>query len=439
MLRHEARQEGRAASEGHDRARAPALGARPQVRRADARHGARRRSSPATRSRSRTPGDAVEFDDLLNTFDEETRQNAQDATTGFGNALAGRGQRREHGDREPSRRSSTTSTPVMANLSDPETELDEFFKQIGRAVGAGRAGRRRAGASCSRDGRHLRRDRARPGARSAPRSSRRPPTLDAAIASFREQRPFLADFADLSRRLRPAAQRAADRAAAPQRRASASARRSCAAASILNEATSGLLDALDDLAEDPNTLLGLKDLDHAWSRSARPLFDLRRPYQTVCNYATYFLTGLGSHISEGTPNGTAQRVLLKLDNCRSRQPHHRLPATGRPTCRPTSTRLGAKNAEGSNRYTIARPAVRAGDRRPGQRRLPGRPVRATSTATPAPSGATRRPTARLTPIRCELRRLREGPQRRQPRRDRERPALPARPDIHRPAQPEDVP
>ena len=32
-----------------------------------------------------------------------------------------------------------------------------------------------------------------------------PPTLDTAISSFKTQQPFLADFADLSRRLRPVA------------------------------------------------------------------------------------------------------------------------------------------------------------------------------------------------------------------------------------------
>ncbi|MEA2350302.1 MAG: phospholipid/cholesterol/gamma-HCH transport system substrate-binding protein, partial [Thermoleophilaceae bacterium] len=38
----------------------------------------------------RTPK-PVEFDDFLNTFDDPTRQNSQDALTGFGEALAGRG------------------------------------------------------------------------------------------------------------------------------------------------------------------------------------------------------------------------------------------------------------------------------------------------------------------------------------------------------------
>jgi hypothetical protein len=53
---------------------------------------------------------------------------------------------------------------------------------------------------------------------------------------------------------------------------------------------------------------------NALVRSGAPLFRYIAPYQTVCNYATYFFNGLGSHISEGTDSGTAERVLLKSAN-----------------------------------------------------------------------------------------------------------------------------
>src|SRR5207248_2978989 len=74
----------------------------------------------------------VEFDDLLNTFDEKTRQNSQDALTGFGDAFAGRGQ-----DLNVAIQSLAPFfrylAPVMANLSNPATKLNQFFLQIGRA------------------------------------------------------------------------------------------------------------------------------------------------------------------------------------------------------------------------------------------------------------------------------------------------------------------
>ena len=82
---------------------------------------------------------------------------------------------------------------------------------------------------------------------------------------------------------------------------------------ILNDNTTNVFNALDDLVQNPNTLLALKDLP-ALTRSGAPLLRYIAPYQTVCNYATYFFNGLGSHLSEGTANGTAERVLLKTGN-----------------------------------------------------------------------------------------------------------------------------
>jgi virulence factor Mce-like protein len=290
---------------------------------------------------------AVEFDDLLNTFDFETRQNAQDATTGFGNALSGRGQ-----DLNIAIQSLAPFfrylEPVMANLSDPETELDEFFKQIGRAaaqVAPVADVQARLFSEMADTFAAIGRN---PDALRATITDT-PPTLDVAIASFRQQRPFLRDFADLSTRLRPAARvlpTALPRLNAAFRVGTPIVRRSV----ILNEATTGVLEALEDLAEDPNTLVGLKDLT-TLVRSAGPLFTYVNPFQSVCNYAGYFLNGLASHISEGTPNGTAQRVLVKLDNSES---DNRITDFGdRPDDLPNNVDpTGARNNEGSALYTL---------------------------------------------------------------------------------------
>ena len=82
---------------------------------------------------------------------------------------------------------------------------------------------------------------------------------------------------------------------------------------ILNQNTSKVFRALDDLANDPNTLLALKDLSQL-TRSGAPLFQYISPMQTVCNYATYYFNARGSHISEGIPSGTVERLLLKTMN-----------------------------------------------------------------------------------------------------------------------------
>jgi virulence factor Mce-like protein len=252
----------------------------------------------------------VEFDDFLNTFDAQTRQNSQDSLNGFGDAFAGRG-----ADLNSAIQGLAPFfrylQPVMANLSDPTTHLDEFFKQIGRtSAQVAPVARVQAElfsnmadtfAAIGRDPTALQQT-----------IEKGPPTEITSIHSFRVQRPFLADFADLSRRLRPAAQalpvalpliNSALRVGTPVVRSSVK----------LNKNTEKVFRALDDLVQNPNTLLGLKDL-HALVRSGAPLFRYIAPYQTVCNYATYFFNGLGSHLSEGTNTGTAERVLLKTGN-----------------------------------------------------------------------------------------------------------------------------
>ena len=252
----------------------------------------------------------VEFDDLLNTFDEKTRQNSQDALNGFGEAFAGRG---------PDVNEAILSlgpfftflAPVMRNLSDPSTELDEFFKQIGRTSAQVAPVARIQAELFSNMADTFEAIGRCPSCLQAT-IEKNPPTLDEGIRSFPIQRPFLADFADLSRRLRPAARllptalpiiNDALRVGTPVLRRSV----------ILNEETADVFEALDDLVQNPNTLLGLRDL-HALTRSGAPLFRYIAPYQTVCNYASYFFNALGSHISEGTSSGTAERVVLKSAN-----------------------------------------------------------------------------------------------------------------------------
>jgi virulence factor Mce-like protein len=254
----------------------------------------------------RTPK-PVEFDDLLNTFDAKTRQNSQDALNGFGEAFAGRGS--DVNDAiQGLAPFFTYLAPVMANLSDPSTRLDEFFKQIGRtSAQVAPVARVQAELFSNMADTFAAIGRSPEALRATIEKS--PITEDVSIESFRIQRPFLADFADLSRRLRPAARvlpnalpllNSAFRVGTPVVRSSV----------VLNNNTGKVFQALDDLVQNPNTLLGLKDL-HALIRSAAPLFQYISPRQTVCNYATYFFNALGSHISEGTATGTAERVILK--------------------------------------------------------------------------------------------------------------------------------
>jgi virulence factor Mce-like protein len=254
--------------------------------------------------------EVVEFDDFLSIFDEKTRDNSRTALKGYGDALAGRG---------PSLNAAIESlnpffrhlTPVMDNLNDPDTELDEFFKQIGRASAQAAPVAKTQAALFT----HMA-DTFEAIGRS-PRALRltiekAPPTLAVGTRSFRAQRPFLADFADVSRRLRPAAQEL-PRSLPRINRALVAGQPVLRRSVALNERTEKVFAALDDLAENPNTLLALKDLRTLVVVTA-PLVEYVAPYQTVCNYTNSFFEPLGKVFTTNVPEGTTFRVLLASDN-----------------------------------------------------------------------------------------------------------------------------
>src|SRR3954451_18862606 len=252
----------------------------------------------------------VEFDPFLNTFDLQTRANSRLALTGYADAFAGRGQdlNRAIQGLNPF---FTFLRPVMANLNNPKTRLKDFFKNIGE-VSAQVAPVARVQAelftkmadtfqafnqcpSCLQQ-----------------TIEKNPPTLDTAIRSFRVQRPFLADFADLSRRLQPFA--TVLPVALPRINAAlAAGTRVLPQTVTLNQNTEKVFRALDDLVQDPSTDLALGDLRDTLAVT-KPLINYVAPYQTVCDYTTIFFTGLGQHQSEGVQRGVGERVLLKGDN-----------------------------------------------------------------------------------------------------------------------------
>src|ERR671914_235325 len=232
-----------------------------------------------------------ELEDVLATFPPETRSDSQAALEGFGDAFAGRGEDINIVIRElnPFLRH---LTPVMENLSDPATELRNFFPALGAAAAeaapVAEVQARLFGqmadtfAAMSRDPEALRQT-----------IEESPPTLAVATDSFRVQTPFLARFADVSRELEPGAEEL--RRALP----------------LVNDALGELFVALEDLSENPNTLLALRDLRRA-VRGTRPAVEFVAPYQTVCNYFVYFFNPLGTHQSAPVPGGTSERILAKL-------------------------------------------------------------------------------------------------------------------------------
>jgi virulence factor Mce-like protein len=249
----------------------------------------------------------VEFDDVFSTFDDPTREGSRVALEGFGDALAGRGAALNRAI-EAFNPFFTHLTPVMRNLSDPSTELDEFFKQLGAAA------RQVAPVAdvqaqlfvnmadtfdaFSRDPEALRQT-----------IEKAAPTMETAIASFRDQRPFLAEFADLSRALRPAAQEL-PRSLPDLNEALVAGQPVLRRTPELNEKTGEVFAALDRLADEPTTLLALRNVTDALTVT-RPLIEFVGPYQTVCNYWNSYWGPLGEHQSAETAFGTVEQVILK--------------------------------------------------------------------------------------------------------------------------------
>jgi virulence factor Mce-like protein len=249
-----------------------------------------------------------ELEDVLSTFPAATRRDSQAALEGFGDAFAGRGPDLNTTIRElnPFLRH---LLPLMRNISDPDSELRNLFPALGAAAAEAApvadVQARLFGqmadtfAAMSRDPDALRET-----------IEESPPTLVAATESFRVQTPFLARFADVSRRLEPGAEQL--RRSLPLVNDALQAgvpafRRTPELGGRLEE----LFTALEDLSENPNTLLALRDLRLA-VQGTRPAVEFIAPYQTVCNYLVYFFNPLGTHQSAPVPGGTSERILAKL-------------------------------------------------------------------------------------------------------------------------------
>jgi ABC-type transporter Mla subunit MlaD len=257
---------------------------------------------------SRASENAPELEDVLSTFPPETRDDARASLEGFGNGVAGRGPAINTTIRElePFTRH---LLPVMRNLSNPKTELRGFFPGLGAAAAeaapVAQVQARWFGemattfAAIGRDPEALRET-----------IEESPPTLEVATESLQVQTPFLARFASVSRELQPGADllpstlplvNDALQAGVPAFRQTPE----------LGQRLEDLFQAAEDLGDNPNTLLALRDLRRA-VQVTRPAVEFVAPYQTVCNYLVYFFNPLGTHQSAVVPGGTSERILAKL-------------------------------------------------------------------------------------------------------------------------------
>jgi virulence factor Mce-like protein len=288
--------------------------------------------------------EGLELEDVFSTFDEETRKNSREALAGFGDAFAGRGNSLNNaiGALNPL---FTSLEPVMRNLSDPETGLDQFFRQIGRAAAqVAPVARVQADlfSNMATTFEAIGRD---PAALRAT-IEKSPPTIDTAVRSFRVQRPFLADFADLSRRLRPAVNEL-PRSLPAINRAFRVGTPILPRTVTLNRRLRGAFAELEDLFDNPNTLLTIRDLRNTFAVT-RPALEFIAPYQTVCNYFNYFFHPLGEHQSTVVEGGTVQAQGVKTVNTMQENSYGGIRASRPWDVPPGVDPIGAKDAEGND-------------------------------------------------------------------------------------------
>jgi virulence factor Mce-like protein len=249
----------------------------------------------------------VEFDEFVNMFDDDTREAITTNTDGFGDAFAGRGLSLNQAI-QAFRPLLRDVIPVAQNLSDPDTNLRRFVRELGDAAAiVAPAAETQAELFVNLDVTMAAlREVARPYIQDSITRGR--PALDEAIRSLPVQRPFLRNSEGLFRELRPGVR--ALRTSAPVLAdaleiGTPTLRRSVA----LNRRLEPLLRELQAFSEDPLVPQGIDGLDDI-VRTLDPTLQFLAPAQTRCNYMTLWFRNVSSLISEGDRQGTWQRFII---------------------------------------------------------------------------------------------------------------------------------
>ena len=248
----------------------------------------------------------VDLDEFYGIFDEDTRNGVRRNLRGFGNTFARRGPSlNETIEKAP--RFLTHLEPVARTLSLDETNLEDFFGELGDFT--------RVVAPISNRYAHsftVAADTFEAWSRYPDRLkatiTKSVPTLDTSIRSFRVQRPFLAEFRDFSVELDRAARqlpRTLPRITPALKTGIPVLKRS----PLINDPLRDTLGSLRDLMAAPGTGQALRGLT-ATVETLNPTVRFIGPYITVCNYWNYSWTNVAEHLSEPDPTGGSQRTLL---------------------------------------------------------------------------------------------------------------------------------
>jgi virulence factor Mce-like protein len=248
----------------------------------------------------------VDLDDVLDTFDEQTRAAIQANLVEFGNAVAGRGFQLNAalGELPEALRQ---LEPVMRNLADPRTRLGPFIAAIAAAAAeVGPVAEQQARAFVTLDTTFSALARVAPAL--AETIAETPPTFALADRTLPVIRPFLANSADLFGRLRPGVSELA--AAAPELAAALEAGApALRGAPRLNRQLAPTARALERFNDNATARQGLSRLEQTVG-ILRPAIRFIGPSQSVCNYWTILFRNLASTTSLGADGGRWQRFTV---------------------------------------------------------------------------------------------------------------------------------
>jgi virulence factor Mce-like protein len=249
----------------------------------------------------------VEFDQLLNTFDEPTRDAIQTNLLEFGNALAGRGPdlNAALGELDPLLR---RLQPVARNLASPQTALARFVRALGAtAAEVAPAAETQADLFVALDTTFGALSQvARPFIQET--ISESPPTLETGIRTLPRIRTFLDHSAALFADLEPGAVALGQNAPAIAN-ALEIGTPVLARSPALNKRIPPAAAALRSLNDDAAARQGITRLTKT-NKLLSPTVRFLAPVQSVCNYGTLLFRNASSLLSNGDGLGTWQNFIV---------------------------------------------------------------------------------------------------------------------------------
>ena len=249
----------------------------------------------------------VEIDEVLNMFNQPTREGQQKSLQGIGDALTGRGVDLNEAILAL-RPLFTNLQPVAANLAAPRTQLRRFFPALNRTAGlVAPVGQTQADLFGNLDTTFTAlADVARPFIQDT--ISKGPPTLDTVTAQLPLQRPFIKNLTGFMSELRPGVA-VLPKTAPILADALEAGTKSLPETPAMNRQLEGTFRALQRFSNDPLVPKGLTQLTHTVS-SLKPTLAFLTPVQSTCNYVTLWLRNIASLLSVGDANGTWQRFII---------------------------------------------------------------------------------------------------------------------------------